>query len=265
VGKPLYVLSLGAGVQSSQLALGLASGEFGEPPEFAIFADTQNEGREVYEWLDHLETLLPYPIHRVTRGNLGDASTVVRESKTGTKYLKPMIPAYTLGPAGERGISMRHCTADYKIQIIQKEIRLHRDGREVVQYLGISWDEAHRMKPSQFPYVHNAYPLVEKRMTRGHCLEWMERNGYPRPPRSACIYCPYHSDEEWKRIKTETPDEFAEAVAYEKRLQSAYAALPTMSSTPYLHASRVPLESVEFTDDRQADMFGNDCAGVCGV
>jgi hypothetical protein len=256
-------LSLGAGVQSSALALMCAHREI-PPVDFAVFADTQNEGREVYRWLDWLETKLPFPVYRVTKGNLGEASVLVRTSKTGTKYLKPMIPAY-IDRNGEKGIAMRHCTMDYKIEMILRELRRRREGHEVTQYLGISWDEAHRMKPSQHPWLHNAYPLVERRLTRGHCLEWMERNGYPRPPRSACVYCPYHSDEEWKRIKTETPDEFAEAAAYEKRLQAAYRELPAMDGIPYLHGSRKPLETVDFSDSPQSDLFGNECAGVCGV
>jgi len=43
----LRVLSLGAGVQSTTLALMAAHGEI-EPPDCAIFADTQWEPRAVY-------------------------------------------------------------------------------------------------------------------------------------------------------------------------------------------------------------------------
>jgi hypothetical protein len=259
----MRVLSLGAGVQSSTVALMVAHGEIA-PVDFAVFADTKNESRDVYRWLDWLERQLSFPVYRVSRGNLAEDSVIVRESKTGTKYLKPMIPAH-IDRNGQHGIAMRHCTADYKITMILREVKRHRRGQDVTQLLGISWDEAHRMKPAPFRWLHNSYPLVERRLTRGHCLEWMESKGYPRPPRSACIYCPYHSDEEWNRIKKEAPDEFAEAVLYEKRLQEAYRQLPTMDGTPYLHPTRKPLEEVEFSDSPQADMFGNECAGVCGV
>jgi hypothetical protein len=260
----LRILSLGAGVQSSRLALGVLHGEL-PPIDFAVFADTQNESREVYDWLRWLEQKLPFPIYRVTRGNLAEDSLIVRTSKTGSKYLKPMIPAY-IDRDGQKGIAMRHCTADYKITMIMREIRNRRKkGQEVTQYLGISFDEVHRMKPAPYPWIRNRYPLVEWRQTRGHCLEWMEFHGYPRPPRSACIYCPYHSDEEWKRLKLHQPAEFAEAAEYERRLQHSYSQLPTMDGVPYLHPSRRPLETVEFTDDRQSEMFGNECAGVCGV
>jgi len=45
-----YVLSLGAGVQSSALALMLENKDINYPmPDFAVFADTQSEPQEVYE------------------------------------------------------------------------------------------------------------------------------------------------------------------------------------------------------------------------
>lgn len=258
----MIALSLGAGVQSSTLALMCARGEV-PMPEVGIFADTQNEPKGVYAWLDWLEAELPFPIMRVTAGNLGETASRVRVSAAGNAYLKPMIPAY-IANEGVRGMAMRHCTKDFKIDVILRELRKRRAARAVTQYIGISFDEYHRMKPAAQPWLHNAYPLVERRMTRLHCLEWMERHGYPMPPRSACVYCPYHSDEEWKRLRDDEPAEFAEAVAFEKRYQTAYAATP-MTGTPYLHASRKPLDQVEFTDSPQTDFFGNECEGMCGV
>jgi hypothetical protein len=53
------VLNLGAGVQSSCLALMAARGEVTPMPDFAVFADTQAEPTNVYKWLDWLETQLP--------------------------------------------------------------------------------------------------------------------------------------------------------------------------------------------------------------
>lgn len=67
--QTLRVLSLGAGVQSSTLALMIAAGEL-EPIDCAIFADTQSEPRAVYDWLDYLQTKLPFPVKRVTQGSL---------------------------------------------------------------------------------------------------------------------------------------------------------------------------------------------------
>ncbi|MBP2230768.1 3'-phosphoadenosine 5'-phosphosulfate sulfotransferase (PAPS reductase)/FAD synthetase, partial [Azospirillum agricola] len=60
--QPLRVLSLGAGVQSTTLALMAATAEVGPMPDCAIFADTEWEPHGVYEHLDWLETQLPFPV-----------------------------------------------------------------------------------------------------------------------------------------------------------------------------------------------------------
>lgn len=53
--KSIRILSLGAGVQSSALALMAKHGEIsGDMPVAAIFADTKAEPRRVYEWLNWL-------------------------------------------------------------------------------------------------------------------------------------------------------------------------------------------------------------------
>ena len=60
--KALVVISLGAGVQSSTMALMAANGELPKP-DCAIFADTGNEPKAVYTYLDFLKKILPYPIY----------------------------------------------------------------------------------------------------------------------------------------------------------------------------------------------------------
>ena len=65
-----HIISLGAGVQSSTMALMAAKGEITPMPDCAIFADTGWEPVRVYEWLDWLETQLPFPLYRVSKGNL---------------------------------------------------------------------------------------------------------------------------------------------------------------------------------------------------
>ena len=68
----LRVLSLGAGVQSTTLALMAAHGEIGPMPDCAIFANTGWEPKAVYEHLAWLNSpnVLPFPVHIVTAGNI---------------------------------------------------------------------------------------------------------------------------------------------------------------------------------------------------
>lgn len=66
----ITVLSMGAGVQSSTLALMAAHGEVTPMPDVAIFADTGYEPKEVYDWLEFLKTKLPFPVVTVSKGNI---------------------------------------------------------------------------------------------------------------------------------------------------------------------------------------------------
>ena len=121
---PIHLISLGAGVQSSTLALMAAKGEVGPMPKAALFADTQAEPESVYKWLDWLETQLPFPVYRVTAGSLTAEQLRTRVSKkTGNIYVKTMIPAYVLKPEGGKGLLGRKCTADFKVKVILKKAR----------------------------------------------------------------------------------------------------------------------------------------------
>lgn len=270
-------LSLGAGVQSSTLALMAAHGEIGPMPNAAIFADTQAEPESVYRWLEWLEKQLPFPVHRVTKGNLTEVALTIRKRKDGTgQWTKSLIPAYTLEPDGTAGHMGRACTYDYKLMPLlsaqRKLAGIKRTQKEctVTSWIGISWDEIQRIKNSREPWVQHRFPLIERKMRRQQCLEWMQSNGYPTPPRSACVYCPFHSNREWRRLRNEEPEEFARAVQFEKDLQAAKSKTDNMRGVPYLHPSRVPLEQVDLRDPDENQMMlwndmRNECEGMCGV
>ena len=261
VYKKVNIISLGAGVQSSTMALMAKCGELTPMPDCAIFADTQAEPKPVYDWLDWLEKQLPYPVHRVTAGNLQSASLKVITGKSGRKYTKHRIPAFTLGD--KKGMFQRQCTLDFKIVPIKRKVRELYKGK-VTMWIGISLDEVIRMKPSRVKYIENIWPLIDKRMSRQSCLNWMKKNDYPLPKRSACYFCPFHNDREWKNLSKE---DFARAVSYEKELQTAVAQVQnkeTNIAVPFLHPQRIPLDKVKFSTD-EADLFNNECEGHCGI
>jgi hypothetical protein len=266
--EPIHILSLGAGVQSSCMALMAARGEISPMPEAAIFADVGDDPKAVYDYLDYLKGLLPFPVIVVSKGKLSEMSTRVRTSgKTGQTYTKPAIPAFMLRANGGLGMMQRQCTLTMKIEPVRSMAKkLAGRGRSIVTWLGISTDEVIRMKPSRDKRITHRWPLIEAGVSRKACLAWMAERGYKTPPRSACVYCPYHSNAEWMRIKTDQPEDFAAAVDYERRLQGAYAACPRLDGTPFLHASRKPLAEVDF-DDRttQGELWGAECEGMCGV
>lgn len=270
------VLNLGAGVQSSTLALMAAKGLVTPMPDFAVFADTQAEPTNVYKWLDWLETQLPFPVIRVTKGNLTDDNLKIRVSKLGKKYFKRLIPMFGIMPSGTKTAAIgRKCTADYKIEPIIKHIRAAcgitrgQKALTVTQWIGISYDEMQRAKLPAFKWTQHRWPLIEMKMRREHCLKWMLDNGYPEPPRSACYYCPFHSNQEWQRLKTEDPEHFAKAVEFDKTIRQAYKDHDTsLRMEVYLHNECKPLDEIEFeapNDGQQQWDFKSECEGMCGL
>ncbi len=252
------------------MALMAAHGEITPMPDCAVFADTQAEPQSVYTWLDWLEKQLPFPVYRVTQGNLETESVRLRTSKKGNHYQKHSPPAFTAERGNPTGILMRQCTSDFKMApIIKKYRELGGKKSGLVSYVGISLDEAIRMKPPREElrgWLTNRWPLVEIRKTRGHCIEWMASHGYPEPPRSSCVFCPYHSSKEWQRLKTEEPDEYARAVKYEQSLQACFSGVENFRGEVFLHREIRPLDEIDFTQrEEQFDMFGSECEGVCGV
>lgn len=264
----MHVLSLGAGVQSSTLALMAAHGEVTPMPDCAIFSDTQWEPKGVYDWLDWLETKLPFPVHRVTAGSVREA-VIIKTNTTGGRFAS--VPYFTEGG----GMGRRQCTSEYKLQPIRQKVREllglakgERGPKEVsvIQWIGISLDEIQRLKMSEDRYIENRWPLIEKRMTRHDCLQWMERNGYPMPAKSSCIGCPYHSDAQWREIRDNDPEAWADAIQVDNAMRQN-GPVRGMKQLEYMHRSCVPLWQADLSsaEDHGQISFLDECDGMCGV
>ena len=102
------------------------------------------------------------------------------------------------------------------------------------QSFGISWDELERMRRPEVRYLDFRYPLVERRMTRWDCRLWLERHRWSAP-RSACIGCPFHNNNEWRHIKA-NPVEWADAVQADQAVRFGRQ----RNGQAYLHASASP-------------------------
>tara|TARA_Y100001973_G_scaffold105980_1_gene181330 strand:- start:4855 stop:5721 length:867 start_codon:yes stop_codon:yes gene_type:complete len=266
----LRVISLGAGVQSSVMALMAAKGEVGPMPDCAIFADTQWEPKEVYTHLDWLEKQLPFPVHRVTAGNIrADHVSLAK----GERKRVGFMPLY----GGGMGIGRRHCTKEYKIEPVLKNIRelLGLKYRQrapktpvVESWLGISTDEMQRLKLAHEKYISHRWPLIEESMARSDCLKWFTNN-YPNRvlAKSACVGCPFHTDAEWRRIRDEMPDAWADAIEFDKVIRNA--GIGSARKAQYLHRSSVPLDEVDLSTaaDKGQQEFGflEECEGMCGI
>ena len=267
----LTVLSLGGGVQSSTLALMAARGEL-PMPDCAVFADTLAESRPTYDWLDWLIPRLPYPVYQVMTGSVLLAN-VLQPLRQGSRAA---LPAYTESPDGI-GQLRRQCTSQFKHDPINARfrhllgLRPHQRNPKapaVVKWLGISLDEVERLKPAPEPWVETRWPLIDLRMSRLDCLLWLVRHGYPKPPRSACVCCPYRSDREWRTLRDTDPEGWARALEVDNLL---HGGIRGNSRPLYLHRSCKPLIEVDLSTPQERgqlslfDDHGDLCDGHCYV
>ena len=198
---PITILSLGAGVQSSTLLLMACVGDLPKP-DAAIFADTQWESQATYRHLDFLESQAQkagIPVYRVTAGNLkedivslasGEGEQRVGKIGQPPFFVKNSTPtpitqnvwslwgeeSITFTTPDKGGRMWRKCTAEYKLAPIKKkarELMQEAGASHINQWIGISTDEATRMKPSQVKYITNVYPLIEHGLSRMACLAWL--------------------------------------------------------------------------------------------
>lgn len=310
--KELHVLNLGVGVQSTTLYLMACRGDF--RLDYAIFSDTGDEPTEVYKHLAYLQSLNGIPILVRSKGRL---SADLMRGENSTSHRFASIPAFTRGPSEDDdvGRTRRQCSKEYKIEVIEKTIRQELLGLKpkqripkdvkVVQYIGISLDEAGRAQRMMAPRLVKAktvperttkagkiipakfipthwekprhlgvirFPLIEKFMTRTNCKTWLLESGnLPHEcPRSACVFCPFHDDEEWLGIKA-VPEDWDLAVSVDESLRVKGNILNrNMDSEMFLHRSCLPLVQIEFKpkdkDERQASIpFWRECMGVCGI
>ena len=103
------------------------------------------------------------------------------------------------------------------------------------------------MKDSNVKYIEHSYPLVDRRIRRSECILWLERNELEVPPKSACVFCPYHSRSSWKELKRAGGTDWEEAVIADEEVRNIAA---RNGLTLYLHPYRKPLaEAINIPED----------------
>jgi hypothetical protein len=283
----IHILNLGAGVQSTTLYLMSMEGE---APRFdvAIFADTGEEPQAVYEHLKWMQTLHgPEILVRSIGTRLGeDLRHGTRPAGAG-KAPFAAIPAFTIIDGEKPGRTKRQCSKEYKIEVIERAIR--RDvlglapGRrtpkdvKIHQYYGISLDEKSRASRIWERYhvtgetkYEPHFPLIDRMMTRANCLDWLEGKVPHAVPRSACVFCPFHTDAEWQRLKDAGGTDWARAVEVDHFLRTTGSvANRDMRQTMYVHRFCKPIDEIVFNprvNSKELQLgFGVECEGVCGV
>jgi hypothetical protein len=251
------VLSLGWGVQSFTLAAMVALCEL-EPIDAAVHSDTGYESQLTYEFAEHWTPWLEEHGVKVatvhgTNGTLEEVASVTKSTNVG--FIK--IPAFSESD-GICHMLWRQCTVNWKINPLRRWLQANRNKQPVEQWIGISLDEFERMRYSDVKYITNRYPLYEKRITRVACQLWLKKHGIEVPPKSACVFCPYHNKAAWMRTKA-VPEDWTRAVAMDEHIRDMKA-----GGKSYLTSNLTPLTELDLsTQEENGQMNFFDCSGTC--
>ena len=245
--EPAYILSFGAGVNTVALMVMLLRD--GAPLDGVVFADTGGETPATYESVETARTYLaehqiPFTVVQARQRNT---------DLYGTAQRRKVIPS----------VQWRWCTRDFKVNPIHQYYR--ELGSHINQYVGIAFDEIHRMRDSRETYVTNLYPLVDRRLTRQGCIDLISDAGLPVPEKSGCYFCPFNSTSRWRWILERYPELFAKAIELEENSKH----FPSQRLTDQVFRERDRVTLREYRDrlalgtDSAQVPEGMACGGEC--
>lgn len=269
--RHVHVLSFGGGTQSTALLLMALKGEInGVIPDYIIFSDTGWEPQKIYDWVNKVNQYIKTKYNReiiFTKG--GNIRTdLLNAVENGSRVAS--LPFFTLNEDGEKGMVMRQCTAEYKIQPVKHKVRelLGYEPRQRVKevvhmWKGISTDEIQRVKPIIDSWIEAEHPLIDvQMMNRSNCIAYVEREGLGTPEKSSCIGCPFHDNQTWLEMKRNDPASWNDAVMLDEKIRN----MPKLNSQCFLHKSCKPLKDVDLNEDQLTfNDFINECEGFCGI
>ena len=171
------------------------------------------------------------------------------------------MPLYLKHADGTAGILNQQCSYNYKVRPARREMKA-RGITSAEVWLGITTDEIERVSPGDVKWARNRHPFIELALNRADCERWLRDHGYPMPPKSACVACPWTHDARWFDRRENHPEEWADAVAADRALRR----IPGIEAECFIHRSRVPLEEaiLDPSDYGQGSLMG-ECGGACFV
>ncbi len=218
----LTVISLGGGVQSPVIALMANESAFDRVPNRTI-ADTKREPPSIHTKLEWLTGQFGSPL----RGGQGTWHTGGRQGPR-----QPQLHGHPRLPEGQWRTGRRQCADNYNISPVRHKIlallglgsRQRVPAGTVVElWLGISTNEAIRMKPSRDRWIRNRCPLIGARLFKRDCLDWWAAR-YDRPlERSARVACTFQSRHNWVETMRRGPGPSSGALEIDSHLQGGLA------------------------------------------
>lgn len=196
--KPIrHILCMSGGKDSTALALFMRDRV---PQMEYVFTDTGKELEETYSYLNRVEAHLGKPIIRLN-------------DKAGFKHWLDVFSGYLPNP------NMRWCTKLLKLVPFENYVG---EG-QVISYVGIRADEDREGYISTKPNIKAVFPFKDHGIDYQGVMTILEESGIGMPPylkwgrsHSGCFFCFFQRPIEWVRLLENHPDQFEEAITYEK-------------------------------------------------
>lgn len=194
-----HILCLSGGKDSTALAIHMRRTRPHLNLEY-VFTDTLKELTETYDYLNRLEALLSIKIIRLN-------------AKAGFDHWLTVFGGLLPSP------SMRWCTNMLKLKPFEEYV-----GDELVtSYVGIRADENRSGYISTKPNIIPTFPFKEDGIDYSGVMKILNESGLGLPPylkwgrsHSGCFFCFFQQPMEWVRLLENHPDQFEQAMAYEK-------------------------------------------------
>ncbi|MFL6313517.1 MAG: phosphoadenosine phosphosulfate reductase family protein [Terriglobales bacterium] len=192
-----HILCMSGGKDSTALALYMRDRV---PDMEYIFCDTDKELTETYEYLNRVEAFLGKPIKHLN-------------ADRGFDHWLEVFGGYLPSP------NIRWCTKMLKL----KPFEAHVGEDAVISYVGLRADEDRVGYISTRPNIKTIYPFKDDGIDYAGVMKILDESGIGLPPylkwgrtHSGCYFCFFQRPIEWVRLLETHPEQFEQAMEYEK-------------------------------------------------
>ena len=262
----IQIASLGGGQASTAMILMSLHGHIDAQVDAAVWADTGREPQSTHDTIGFLKeyaTEFGVPVY-IVRATLADGdiwkAMLIANSRNG------QMPMFFYNKEGKRSMLNRYCTNEFKVFPIRRLLRSEFKAsykNPVNTWLGYTMDEMTRMKPSKPKYEVRRYPLIEHRVYRYQCTEYLKAHGLDFVQRSACVGCPYRLDDEYDVLSDTEKQALAD---FENKLnENGYQMKEDATDRieVRVHSSMIPIEQAPYkSENQQMELFSDLCDGA---
>ena len=227
-----YILSFGGGLNSTALLVYILKNKM--PLDMVIFSDTGDEHDYTYESVK---------FYKKYAEDHGIRFDIVKSTNNMSLY------EYCYNKKITPSRMTRNCTKNFKITPMRQNItKVYGKRSPTVLYIGIAYEEIHRMKDSDVKYIKNVFPLCDAKIDRDGCTKILEDEGLPIPKKSGCWYCPFKKKQEWIDMMKNEPEQYNKAMRLEMNNKYYPNRNSLLNHKPLIEMKKIHKPQMELTD-----------------